>query len=153
MKPAVTFLAVCASLLAVPVGSAQAPTLMSAVCSEPVGVRYDRVGNTTERSDDGFSGVHPRFIFSKSNPGVLTVIWPDSAKLGDSAKQNTLEATIVSVDDSMITAAAAYGVRVDLYSLFPKRGVAFMSTHKTIPTSPEIPSAALFKLECKFETN
>jgi hypothetical protein len=33
-----------------------AQVVMSASCSEPVGVRYDQVKGKTERNDDGFSG-------------------------------------------------------------------------------------------------
>lgn len=44
-----------------------AGNLMSASCSEPTGVRYDRVGEKIQRNDDGFSGVNPQFVFSKSN--------------------------------------------------------------------------------------
>lgn len=131
-----------------------AEDIMSASCSEPVGVRYDRVGGKIKRNEDGFSGVNPQFVLSKSNPSKLTVIWPDSKTLGTSAKQQAHEATIIDINDSMISAVVVYEQqRVNLYTLFQSQGVAFMSTHKNIPLQGGIPSGAIFKLECKFEPN
>jgi hypothetical protein len=63
--------------------------IISVSCSEPVGVRYDRIGGKIKRNDDGFSGVNPQFVFSKSNPSKLTVIWPDSKNL-EQAQSNRL---------------------------------------------------------------
>lgn len=130
-----------------------AGNLMAASCSEPVGVRYDRVAGKIQRNDDGYSGVNPQFVFSKSNPSKLTVIWPDSKTLGANAKQQAHEATIIDFSESMISAVMLYEQRVNLYTLFPSQGVAFMSTHKNIPLQGGIPSGAVFKLECKFEFN
>lgn len=128
--------------------------ILSASCSEPVGIRYDRVGEKTIRNDDGFSGIKPQFIFSKSNPSKLTVVWPDSKTLGVNAKQQAHEATIIDINESMISAVVVYEQqRVNLYTLFPPQGVAFMSTHRNIPVQGGIPSGAIFKLECKFEFN
>lgn len=105
------------------------------------------------RNDDGFSGVKPQFIYSKNNPSKITVLWPDSKTLGSSAKPQTHEATIVDSNESMISAIALYEQRINLYSLFPNQGVAFMSTHKNIPLKGGVASGALFKLECKYEFN
>jgi DNA topoisomerase IA len=75
-------------------------------------------------------------------------------KLGASAKQQAHEAVIIDINESMISAVVVYEQqRVNLYTLFPSQGVAFMSTHKNIPLQGGIPSGALFKLECKFEFN
>lgn len=147
-----TKLLIAAALLFT-VNSGQAQGVVSALCSEPVGVRYDHQGNKTIRNDDRFSGVHPQFVFSKSNPSKLTVIWPDSNTLGANAKQQTHEAAIIDFSESMISAVALYEHRVNLYTLFPARGIAFMSTHKTIQLQGGIPSGAIFKLACKFEFN
>ena len=130
-----------------------AADLMSASCSEPAGVRYDKEDDKIMRNDDGFAGVKPQFIYSKNNPSKITVLWPDSKTLGSSAKPQTHEATIVDSDKSMITAIALYEHRINLYTLFPSQGVAFMSTHKNIPLKGGIASGALFKLECKYEFN
>jgi hypothetical protein len=43
-----------------------AADLMSASCSEPAGVRYDKIDNKIMRDDDGFSGVNPQFIYSRA---------------------------------------------------------------------------------------
>ena len=131
----------------------QAQVLMSAVCSEPVGVRYDLAGEKLQRSDDGFSGVRPQFSLAKGTPPKLTVIWPDSSTRGADAKQNAHEASIVDFTDTMISAIALYENRINLYTLFPLKGLAFMSTHKTIPANGGVPSGAIFKMECKFEFN
>ena len=130
-----------------------AGNLMSASCSEPIGVRYDREAGKTQRNDDRFSGVNPQFVFSKSNPTKLTVIWPDSKTLGENAKQQAHEATVIDFSESMISAIVLYEQRVNLYTLYPSQGIAFMSTHKIIPLQGGIPSGAIFKLECKFEFN
>lgn len=130
-----------------------AADLLSASCSEPVGVRYDKEDGKIMRNDDGFSGVKPQFIHSKNNPSKITVLWPDSKILGSSAKLQTHEATIVDSDESMISAITLYEHRINLYTLFPNQGVAFMSTHKIIPLKGGIANGALFKLECKYEFN
>lgn len=126
--------------------------IMSAACSEPEGVRYDQVRGKTQRNNDGFSGSNPQFIFSRNTPTKLTVIWPDSKTLGSGVKQQAHEATIVDINETMISAVVVYErQRINLYTLFPSQGIAFMSTHKTIPLQGGIPSGALFKMECKFE--
>ena len=130
-----------------------AQVVMSASCSEPTGVRYDRINSKTERSDDGFTGVNPQFVLSKGGAPKLTVIWPDTATRGADAKQNAHEATIIDINDEMISAVVLYDQRVNLYTLFPAKGIAFMSTHKIIPLQGGIPSGSLFKLDCKFEFN
>ncbi len=130
-----------------------ASDLMSATCSEPVGVRYDKVDGKIIRNDDRFSGVNPQFIYAKSNPLKITVLWPDSKSLGSSAKQQTHEASIVDSNELMISAIALYKHRINLYTLFPSQGVAFMTTHKNTPLNGDVASGALFKLECKFEFN
>ena len=94
-----------------------AAELMSASCSEPAGVRYDKEDGKIMRNDDGFSGVKPQFIYSKNNPSKITVLWPDSKTLGSSAKPQTHEATIVDSNESMITAIALYEHRINLYTL------------------------------------
>ena len=130
-----------------------AADLMSASCTEPTGVRYDKEDSKIIRNDDGFSGVNPQFIYSKNNPSKITVLWPDSKTLGSNAKPQTHEATIVYSNELMISAIALYEHRINLYTLFPSQGVAFMSTHKNIPLKGGIASGALFKLECKYEFN
>ncbi|MDP2030460.1 MAG: hypothetical protein Q8K12_12545 [Thiobacillus sp.] len=150
MKYGVGFVS-CAFLFWATQSSAQ--VVMSASCSEPLGVRYDQVKGKTEKSDDGFSSVRPQFVLSKGEPLKLTVIWPDSSTLGKNAKQQAHEATVVDINDEMVTAIALYEHRVNLYTLFPNKGIAFMSTHKNIPLQGGIPSGSIFKLECKFELN
>jgi len=130
-----------------------AQVVMSAACSEPIGVRYDQVKGKTERSDDEFAGVKPQFVLSKGEPLKLIVIWPDSSALGAAAKQQAHEAAIIDISEDMVTAVALYERRVNLYTLFPKKGIAFMSAHKTISLQGGIPSGSIFKLECKFEFN
>ncbi len=130
-----------------------AAELMSVSCSEPVGIRYDKEDDKLIQNNDGFAGVNPQFIYSKNNPSKITVLWPDSKTLGSSAKPQTHEATIVDSNDLMISAIALYEHRINLYTLFPSQGVAFMSTHKNIPIKGGIASGALFKLECKYEFN
>ena len=130
-----------------------AADIMSASCSEPTGIRYDKEGDKIMRNDDGFSGVNPQFIYYKNNKSKITVLWPDSKTLGSNAKAQTHEATIVDFNEFMISAIALYEHRINLYTLFPSQGVAFMSTHKNIPLKGGIASGAIFKLECKYEFN
>ena len=126
---------------------------MSALCSEPVGVRYDSVDGKIQQNEDGFYGVNPQFVYSKNSPSKLTVIWPDSKTLGENAKQWTHEAVIIDTNDTTISAIAIYNQRVNFYTLFPEKGIAFMSMHKNIPLQGGIPAGALYKLKCKYEFN
>ena len=91
--------------------------LISALYSEPVGVRYDNINGEIKQSEDGFYGVNPQFIYSKSNPSKLMVLWPDSKTLGKDAKQWTHEAIIVDANDSVISSIAIYNQRVDVVYL------------------------------------
>lgn len=124
---------------------------MSVFCSEPQGTRYDHVDGDTQEKTDRFSGVNPQFVFSQSNQSKLTVIWPDSKTFGTDSKQHAHEATIIAFTTGMISAVTLYEERVNLYTLFPIHGVAFMSTHKQIPIQEGIPSGAIYKMQCKFE--
>ena len=125
--------------------------LISAACSEPKGTRYDHVNGQTKQDSDGFSGINPQFVISANNPKRLTVIWPDTKSMGDSARQNTHEALIIDSSPDMITAIILYDSRVNMYTLFPKKGIAYMSTHRQINFGTEVPSGALFYMNCKFE--
>ena len=142
-----------ATMLLLGTSSSYATGIISASCSEPEGVRYDAVGGKTGRNDDKFTGVRPQFVLSASSPKKLTVIWPDSQTLGANAKQQAHEAHIIDMSDSMISAVVLYEERVNLYTLFPKKGIAFMSTHKQIPVQGGVASGSLFKMECKFEAS
>ena len=125
--------------------------LISAACSEPKGTRYDHVNGQIKQDSDGFAGINPQFVISANNPKRLTVIWPDTESMGDAARQNTHEALIIDSSSDMITAIILYDSRVNMYTLFPRKGIAYMSTHRQINFGAEVPNGALFYMNCKFE--
>ena len=124
---------------------------LSAACSEPKGTRYDHVNGQIKQDSDGFAGINPQFVISANNPKRLTVIWPDTKSMGDAARQNTHEALIIDSSPDMITAIILYDSRVNMYTLFPRKGIAYMSTHRQINFGAEVPNGALYYMNCKFE--
>jgi len=133
--------------------SVYAADILTVKCEEPAGLRYDYVNGAFKKDSDGFTGVNPQFIYSKNNPKYLTVIWPDTNKLGEFAKQQTHEAILVKNNADMISAiSVSDGLRVDLYSLFPKQGVVLHSVQRNM-FNGEIPNVSMFKMMCKFEAS
>jgi hypothetical protein len=130
--------------------SAHSQTL-SASCSEPKGTRFDQAEGSVKQNSDGFAGVNPQFVVSSSNPKRLTVIWPDSRSMGTSARQNAHEAVIIDSSPEMLTAIVLFDARATMYTLFPKRGIAYMSTHRQIDLGAGVQNGALFYMNCKFE--
>jgi hypothetical protein len=125
--------------------------VMSAACSEPKGTRFDQVAAEVKQDSDGFAGVNPQFVISANNPKLLTVIWPDTKSMGAAARQNTHEAAIIDSSPDMVTAVVLYEARVNMYTLFPKKGIVYMSTHRQIPFGQGVANSALFYMLCKFE--
>jgi hypothetical protein len=125
--------------------------MLTATCSEPKGTRFDQADGAIKQNSDGFAGVNPQFVLSSTNPKRLTVIWPDSRSVGSSARQNAHEAVIIDSSPAMITAIVLFDARATMYTLFPNRGIAYMSTHRQIDIGAGVQNGALFYMNCKFE--
>lgn len=125
--------------------------VVSASCSEPKGTRFDQLAGEVKQNSDGFEGVHPQFVISANSPKLLTIIWPDSKSMGAAARQNAHEAVIISSSPDMVTAVMLYETRINMYTLFPRRGIVYMSTHRNLDVGQVVANGALFYMLCKFE--
>jgi hypothetical protein len=146
-----TFLKSTLSSLLIALSTAAQSQVMSAACSEPKGIRFDQIASEMKQDSDGFAGVNPQFVISANNPRRLTVIWPDTKSMGAAARQNTHEAVIIDSSPEMVTAVMLYEASVNMYTLFPQKGIVYMSTHRQLPFGSGIPNGALFYMLCKFE--
>lgn len=126
--------------------------VISASCDEPKGIRFDGNGKRMEQSDDSFTGVKPQFVYSSSNPNKLTVIWPDSKTIKN-GRTNAHEAYLLNLDENQISGMSLYeNGRSDIYTLFIKQGIGFMSSHKISEFNSDIATGALYKFKCKYES-
>ena len=51
----------------------------------------------------------------------------------------------------MVTAIVLHDERATMYTLFPNKGLAYMSTHRQINVGAGVANGALFYMNCKFE--
>jgi len=119
-------------LLLILTSPAFSESILTAVCEEPGGVRFDFVNGKINTSPDGFSGVNPSFIVIKDKPKKLIVIW-GAAKIGDiQPPANAKEVDIVSITKNQITAleVAPTGDAVIMYSVYPQKGIVYMTQHR-----------------------
>jgi hypothetical protein len=127
--------------------------VLSAACSDAKGTRFDLIGGSVNQDSDAFVGVRPQFVIAASNPKRLTVIWPDTRALGSAARQNAHEAFIIDNSPEMVTAIAVQHERATMYTLFPKKGLAYMSMHRQVDLGDGVANGSLFHMTCKFENN
>jgi hypothetical protein len=118
--------------------SAQARPVMTIQCDEPNGERIDFYEGDFEEKQDGFAGVEPKFIFDDKKPQIATVILEPAnlaKEMGLKASstfnilvQNTDQITMISSTDKNI---------VQMYTLFPKKGIGYFTLHKYTATVRE----------------
>jgi len=138
-------------------GPSNAEPVLTAMCNEPVGVRYDLIDGKILKRDDGYSGVNPVFIIGDDNPDKMIFIWgPANAAKSIGYETKALEAVIVSTTKDKITAIRlddpAYGV-VHMYSLYPSKGLVYFTQHRSLALSGVIPNSSTYYARCKFTRN
>jgi hypothetical protein len=95
-----------------------------------------------------YPGAHPSFLLAEDRPQTLQVTWgnPSSVQEAEHAQARTFDASILSATEDRITAVYQSGEAVWMYSLFPKLGIGYFSTHNHIPfgyTSRSVSTYAL----------
>jgi hypothetical protein len=140
--------ALCAPL------AATADLAFIARCGEPVGVKFEQVEGDVKQQPDGFAGINPTFIVTTDAPRRLTFLWGPAAWARDAQKlvENLRDADIVYSSPEHITA-----VRVEppgimqVYSLYPPKGVMFFSQHRMFEGAPDkAPAASTVWAKCEF---
>ena len=127
--------------------------VLFAACSEPKGTRFDLTRGSVQQDSDAFAGVNPQFVIAASNSKRLSVIWPDARALDSAARQNAHEALIVDASPEMVTAIALHHERVTMYTLYPKKGLVYMSMHRQINLGEGVANGSLFYMNCKYENS
>lgn len=128
--------------------------ILTALCDQPLGVRLDMVDTTLKRSDDSFTGVNPVIIIDDAKPDVLTVVWGATKPVRDAGvPTSALEAQIISRTPTKITAVGIDDVQngaVQLYSLYPDKGLVYFTQHRYLNTAGGVPNAVTFYAKCQF---
>src|SRR5262245_53041869 len=116
---------------------AAATALLTVTCEAPQGVdmnygsgllglQEDRV----ETASVAYPDLHPTFVVEDDKPQRLLVTFrAQSARQEPPEPEPALEAAILYNTDDQITAVAAQGEAVWMYSLFPKLGMGYFVTH------------------------
>lgn len=112
--------------------SLRAEPILTVMCEEPKGTRFDFLQDKLTTAPDGFKGVNPVFIIDSSKPGKLFVVWGPSKLIEDKVPTNAKEVPIVSKTENQITAIEVdpTGDAVIMYSLYPQSGVVYMTQHR-----------------------
>lgn len=133
---------------------ANAQQALMALCDEPVGVRFDQVGDQIKQQADGFAKVNPVFVVRLEAPERFRYIWGPAEWARDASlgKADMEEAIILSATNEKITA-----VRVDaegvtqMYSLFPDKNLVFFTQHRYVaPHMGGVPNSSSFYARCEF---
>ncbi len=140
----------CALLVSV---VAHAKPVLTATCGQPIGQRLDQVAGSIQSKSDGFDGVNPVFIIDDQKPKVVTYIWGPAEWARDVLKMKAAaqDALIVSATDDKITAVRLEGENIiQMYSLFPKKGLVLFSQHRYIDLAGGVPTVGMFHAKCTF---
>jgi hypothetical protein len=132
-----------------------AKPLLTVTCEDPKGseVSYGRglLGLwelTINTATAEYPGAHPSFLLEEDQPQKLQVSWgsPPTTQETGHTQARTFDASILSATEDRITAVYQSGEAVWMYSLFPKLGIGYFSTHNPIPfgyTSRSVSTYAL----------
>jgi hypothetical protein len=137
---AVSLLLACMPAVAKPV--------LTVTCAEPEGPRTDK--------RDGFSGVTPTFIFDSEKPRSATVLFGPAAWAKDAGAKDSgaFEAAVIVRNSEQISLVASTGTHIiQLYTLFPKKGIAYFTLHKYLPFEDGVASATTLISKCTFSSN
>ena len=128
--------------------------VLTVICEEPIGTRYDQVSGVVVTKADGFSGVKPVFIFDDEKPKILTFIWGPAewAQRELGLKPSAQEANIISVTEEKITAIRIEEKGVThMYSLYPSKSLVFFTQHRFITLATNgVPTSSTFYAMCAF---
>jgi len=121
-------------------------------CDPPKGTRdsFDSSNSQKlERDKDGMSGVYPTFIYDKTKPSSLIVMFPASKALGLTHNDNAKEAVVVLLTEKQLTAVEQQPSEIWTYSFFFKKGVAFITRHSALSLDGSVFSTTMFT-KCTF---
>jgi hypothetical protein len=145
---AVSLLLACMPAVAKPV--------LTVTCAEPEGPRTDFYRGKFEDKRDGFSGVTPTFIFDSEKPRSATVLFGPAAWAKDAGAKDSgaFEAAVIVRNSEQISLVASTGTHIiQLYTLFPKKGIAYFTLHKYLPFEDGVASATTLISKCTFSSN
>jgi hypothetical protein len=125
---------------------AAAGDLTTIECGEPKGVRWIKLGEQAQSFPDGFTGVHPTFIFDPSSPTTLHVLFGASKLIGDIIPKKATKASILVISAQHVLAAEFAGEEFWVYSVYPENGIAYYTKHGSHPLAG--PYAAAFSSDC-----
>jgi hypothetical protein len=93
-------------------------------------------------------GTHLTVVIEADQPQRMRVTWdPPPAAPGEACESaTTFDATVIATTDNQITAVQPRAEGVWMYSVFPKLGIGYVSSHNHIPFGSTSRSLALYAL-------
>lgn len=128
--------------------------VLTVSCTEPAGSRIDHYGGKFVEGQDGFTGVLPVFIFDDANRSQATVVFGPTRPAVSAGVRDTgaYEATVLVNTPEQITLMASTGTHIaQMYSLYPKAGLAYFTLHKHLPVQGGVASTATMVSKCEFK--
>jgi hypothetical protein len=138
--------------------SVEAKSLLRITCDDPKGTEmsYGRgllglweLKMSTATAE--YPGAQPLFLLDEDQPQQLQVTWgsPPSVQETGQTQARTFDASVLSATEDRITAVHQSAEAVWMYSLFPKLGIGYFSTHNHIPFGYTSRSVSTYAL-CQF---
>jgi hypothetical protein len=93
-------------------------------------------------------GTHLTVVIEADQPQLMRVTWDPqpAAPWTEREPTTTYEATVIATTEHQITAVHLRGAGVWMYSVFPKLGIGYVSSHNHIPFGSTSRSLALYAL-------
>jgi len=110
-------------------------------------------GRTVDTRPIASPGTHLTPVIEADQPQRMRVTWdPPAAPGAERGAATTLDATVIATTDDQITAVQLRAEGVWMYSMFPKLGIGYVSSHNHIPFGSTSRSLALYAL-CHMPTS
>jgi hypothetical protein len=132
-----------------------APPLLTMTCHDPQGTEMSYGPGLLEIRDRTVDtrpmvspGTHLTVVIEADQPQRMRVTWePPPAEPGaEREPATTFDATVIATTDDQITAVQLRAGGVWMYSMFPKLGIGYVSSHNHIPFGSTSRSLALYAL-------
>jgi hypothetical protein len=129
--------------------------ILTAVCELPVGSRFDQTDGKVQQSKDNLIDAYPAFIVDDADPSKLLIVFSPTKPVG--IPTGAERATILTNSARLLTAVLTrpniglnHNDTVEMYSLFPEKGLMFYTKHIYLPLGGGIPSSVTFYSSCQF---
>lgn len=126
----------------------EAKTLLTITCGEPVGSAYGQEAGQIAQHPDRSSGARPVFIIDSDRPKTLIIYWRGHQASAFPEKAEYAPITSASVDK--ISAVHTENEDSEMYSLFARKNLMFMTSHSYVKEKGGIPVSSSLYASCDF---